>query len=897
KNTIIVSWQKKKKMFSRAKTAWGQIDPIGTPMGLNINAGYITTPGYPLEYPPHQNCRWVITAPEPSQRIVLNFNPHFEIEKLDCRYDYVEIHDGNSDSADVLGKHCSNIAPAPIISSGPSIHIKFVSDYAHQGAGFSLRYEIFKTGSDCSRNFTSPTGLIESPGFPDKYPHNLECSFIIVVPPSMDVTLSFLTFDLENDPLPGSEGDCKYDWLEVWDGLPGVGPLIGRYCGTRVPPEIQSSTGILSLSFHTDMAVAKDGFSARYNMTHKEVSEKFHCSNAFGMESGKITDDQITASSTFYDEHWLPRQARLNYDDNAWTPGEDSNREYIQVDLYTLKVITGIATQGAISKETQKTYYVTSFKLEISTNGEDWMVYRHGKNHKVFHANTDPTEVVLNRIPQPILARFVRIRPQTWKNGIALRFELYGCQITDAPCSELQGMLSGLLPDSQISSSSMRDIHGSMGAARLVASRSGWFPNPTQPIAGEEWLQVDLGVPKMVRGIITQGARGLEGSTSTENRAFVRKFKLAHSSTGKDWTYITDRKTGFAKVFEGNSHYDTPEVRRFEEIVTQYIRVFPERWSPAGIGMRMEVLGCDLPGKSWEWFTGSSQHPKTCIKVGLPCDDDNNNNTFYLKQSLCGWSADPHSGVSWTLHTTTSSRGTGHGTYGTRQDLALGSDRAHTQRKRARLLSPEVEPESGPLCLLFYYQLQGEAQGSLRVLLRDSDQEETLLWVLKGDQGPHWREGRTILPQSPREYQVVFEGFFDHPTRGHIRIDNIHMSNSIELEQCTRKSTNYVFPGWPSPFSTPSSAVDPPSVTLVSEKDKDNAWLYTLDPILLTIIVMSSLGVLLGAVCAGLLLYCSCSYSGLSSRSSTTLENYNFELYDGIKHKVKINQQRCCSEA
>lgn len=40
-----------------------------------------------------------------------------------------------------------------------------------------------------------------------------------------------------------------------------------------MPPEIQSSTGILSLSFHTDMAVAKDGFSARYNMTHKEVSE------------------------------------------------------------------------------------------------------------------------------------------------------------------------------------------------------------------------------------------------------------------------------------------------------------------------------------------------------------------------------------------------------------------------------------------------------------------------------------------------------------------------------------------------------------------------------------------------------------------------------------------------
>uniref|UniRef100_A0A8C7JS20 Neuropilin n=1 Tax=Oncorhynchus kisutch TaxID=8019 RepID=A0A8C7JS20_ONCKI len=814
------------------------------------NAGYITTPGYPLEYPPHQSCRWVVTAPEPSQRIVLNFNPHFELEKLDCRYDFIEIRDGNSENGDLLGKHCSNIAPPAIISSGPVLHIKFVSDYAHQGAGFSLRYEIFKTGSDCSRNFTSQNGIIESPGFPDKYPHNLECSFIIIVPPAMDVALTFLTFDLENDPLPGGEGDCKYDWLEVWDGLPQVGPLIGRYCGTKIPPEITSSTGILSLSFHTDMAVAKDGFSARYNMTHKDVT--FHCSNALGLESGKISDDQITASSSFYDNTWLPRQARLNNGNNAWTPNEDSNKEYIQVDLHVLKVLTGISTQGAVSKETQKSYYVTTFKLEVSTNGEDWMVYRYGKNHKIFNANTDSTEVVLNRIPQPVLARFVRVRPQTWKTGIALRLELYGCQITDAPCSEMQGMLSGLLPDSQITASSLRDIHGSMGTARLVASRSGWFPSPTQPLAGEEWLQVDLGVPKTVRGVITQGARSVEGSTSAENRAFVRKYRVSHSLTGKDWTFILDRKTNHPKIFEGNTHYDTPEIRRFEEMPAQFIRIYPERWSPVGIGMRLEVLGCELPALI----------------------------------SLCSCPSD----VGNFLHIEASPR---------------------TERQRARLVSPAVGPERGPLCLLFNYQLQGpenQGLGSLRILIRDDDREETLLWALRGDQGSVWKEGRTILPQSPKEYQVVIEGFFEHSNRGHIWIDNIHMSSSTELEQCTQPfaafppdmtgelallsltTSCFPFPEW----STPGPSMDPP-VTRVSEKD--NSWLYTLDPILVTIIVMSSLGVLLGAVCGGLLLYCTCYYSGLSSRSSTTLENYNFELYDGIKHKVKINQQRCCSEA
>ncbi|XP_074520422.1 neuropilin-2-like isoform X2 [Halichoeres trimaculatus] len=876
-------------------------------------AGYITSPGYPLEYPPHQNCHWIITAPEPSQRIVLNFNPHFEIERLDCKYDFIEIRDGTSENADVLGRHCSNIAPAPIISSGASLQIRFVSDYAHQGAGFSLRYEIFKTGSEfCFRNFTSSSGMIESPGFPDKYPHNLECSYMIIAPPHMDITLTFLTFDLENDPLLVGEGDCKYDWLDVWDGLPQVAPLIGRYCGTKIPPEIQSSSGLLSLSFHTDMAVAKDGFSARYNMTHREVKDSFHCSMALGMESGKISDDQISASTSFYDNRWLPRQARLNNDDNAWTPSEDSNKEYIQVDLHFLKVLTGIATQGAVSKETQKSYYVTTFKLEVSTNGEDWMVYRHGKNHKIFHANTDPAEVVLNRVPQPVLARFVRIRPQTWRNGIALRFELYGCQITDAPCSDLQGLLSGLLPDAQISASSSRDMVWSPGTARLVASRSGWFPLPAQPLAGEEWLQVDLGVPKTVRGVITQGARGGDAGSgaTTDNRAFVRKYKVAHSLNAKDWNFIMDPKTSLPKTFEGNTHYDTPELRHFEETVAQFVRLYPERWSPAGIGMRVEILGCDLPETTTPADTVTPTLPAdvetTTVPVTTTAASPPSDTVCDFDHGLCGWTHDPNAPLLWSLH----SHELNSYLY---MDASL-----KTEQQQARLVSPVVAADTGPLCLLFSYQLSGEAQGHLKVLLRDAQNEETVLWTLKDDQGPVWKEGRTILPRSPKDFQVVMEGFFVHGTRGHIWIDNIHMSSSIPLKECTQPFTAFSpenpvkrptdfgdgrlfsgrdalggvlqFPEW----NTPSPSSDPP-VTRVSEKD--NSWLYTLDPILVTIIVMSSLGVLLGAVCAGLLLYCTCSYSGLSSRSSTTLENYNFELYDGLKHKVKLNQQRCCTEA
>ena len=49
---------------------------------------------------------------------------------------------------------------------------------------------------------------------------------------------------------------------------------------------------------------------------------------------------------------------------------------------------------------------------------------------QVFQANNDATEVVLNKLHSPLLTRFVRVRPQTWHTGIALRLELFGCRVT-----------------------------------------------------------------------------------------------------------------------------------------------------------------------------------------------------------------------------------------------------------------------------------------------------------------------------------------------------------------------------------------------------------------------------------------------------------------------------------
>lgn len=53
----------------------------------------------------------------------------------------------------------------------------------------------------------------------------------------------------------------------------------------------------------------------------------------------------------------------------------------------------------------------------------------------------------------------------------------------------------------------------------------------------------------------------------------------------------------FFQIFEGNSNYDTPELRTVEPLLTRFIRIYPERATPAGMGLRLELLGCEIEGK------------------------------------------------------------------------------------------------------------------------------------------------------------------------------------------------------------------------------------------------------------------------------------------------------------
>uniref|UniRef100_A0A8C7TWF8 Neuropilin n=1 Tax=Oncorhynchus mykiss TaxID=8022 RepID=A0A8C7TWF8_ONCMY len=880
------------------------------------NANYLTSPGYPASYLPSQKCVWVITAPGPHQRILINFNPHFDLEDRECKYDYVEVRDGVDESGQLVGKYCGKIAPSPVVSSGYQLYIKFVSDYETHGAGFSIRYEVFKTGPECSRNFTSNNGVIKSPGFPEKYPNNLDCTFMIFAPKMSEIILEFESFELEPDTTPPTGVFCRYDRLEIWDGFPGVGPYIGRYCGQNTPGRIISYTGILALTINTDSAIAKEGFSANFTVLERTVPEDFDCTDPLGMESGEIASEQIVASSQ-YNPGWSPERARLNYYENAWTPGEDNNKEWIQVDLGFLRFVSAIGTQGAVSQETRKTYWIKSYKVDVSSNGEDWITLKEGSKQKVFQGNTNPTDVARTMLPKPTLTRFVRVRPVAWEMGIALRFEVYGCKISEYPCSGMLGMVSGLITDAQITASSHTDRSWVPENARLLTSRSGWtlLPQP-QPFTSE-WLQVDLGEEKLVRGLIIQGGK------YRENKVFMKKFRLGYSNNESDWKMVQDANGNKPKIFEGNQNYDTPELRTVEPLLTRYVRVYPERSTPAGMGLRLELLGCEIEAPTPLPTTLASTTPSD------ECDDDQASchsgtgddydvtgaNITLMRllshlplypyspflwfacdfgwandPSFCGWTSED-SDFRWqiqssgtpTLNTGPNMDHTG-GSGNFIYTLATGSQETEV----ARLVSPVVTVGQSDLCVSFWYHMFGSHIGTLHIKQRKETVDgmaDILLWTVSGHQGNRWREGRVLVPHSSKPYQVWYGE--RRKSWGDIAVDDIKILDNLNMADC--KGDFVDITDFPDMMEN--------NEILNGVSGGAGNMLQTLDPILITIIAMSALGVFLGAIC-GVILYCACSHGHMSDRNLSALENYNFELVDGVKlKKDKLNSQNSYTEA
>ena len=73
--------------------------------------------------------------------------------------------------------------------------------------------------------------------------------------------VTFNTFHLE------ASSSCRYDYVAVYDGPDTLAPLLGKFCGAVIPPNLRSSTNQMFIVFRTDASVSGVGWRAVYSQT------------------------------------------------------------------------------------------------------------------------------------------------------------------------------------------------------------------------------------------------------------------------------------------------------------------------------------------------------------------------------------------------------------------------------------------------------------------------------------------------------------------------------------------------------------------------------------------------------------------------------------------------------
>ena len=96
----------------------------------------------------------------------------------------------------------------------------------------------FCSNAVCGGNYSASSGILSSPSFPNFYPHNMDCSYLISQPPDSFINLNITQIDLNCHSM-GS------DYLELRDGISLDSPLIGRFCGDNAPEFLQTTQNYL----------------------------------------------------------------------------------------------------------------------------------------------------------------------------------------------------------------------------------------------------------------------------------------------------------------------------------------------------------------------------------------------------------------------------------------------------------------------------------------------------------------------------------------------------------------------------------------------------------------------------------------------------------------------------
>jgi hypothetical protein len=308
----------------------------------------------------------------------------------------------------------------------------------------------------------------------------------------------------------------------------------------------------------------------------------------------------------------------------AWSAQHNRRNEWMQIDLGSKRRVYGVVSQG----RTGNSQWVNNYKVKISDDGSDYADvpgnFMAGRTHNTYKET---------KFDSAVSARYVKIYVQSWGRHISARFGLL------ASPGKKGSVLSVVnVPESQRKYSSVWGGDRMSNGHRwsMLDSRQAWS---SQHNRRGQWMQMDLGSTKSVRGIITQ--------TRSGNSQWVKRFEVHTSTDCSSFTKVTSGSSaGLYQAAQNSDGTHRKVEARFESVVSaRCVRLVVHDWGrhmsmraavlvgPGGIGNAEDGVA---EGQFGLVVTGTNECENDPCDVNAVCKDTEGSYTCTCRDGFTG---------------------------------------------------------------------------------------------------------------------------------------------------------------------------------------------------------------------------------------------------------------------
>ncbi|XP_076766284.1 neuropilin and tolloid-like isoform X2 [Xylocopa sonorina] len=228
------------------------------------------SPNYPDNYPNNTKCTRILEAKE-GMLLKLDFRDEFKLEESpDCRYDYLEVRDGQYGYSNLLGNFCGTNFPPEITSKTRHLWLRFRSDDSIEAKGFKAvwsmiprpTYRMPPETEPCVKHVSGVQAIISSEDVKDKKNVSekegipLDCLWNITIKEGQKIQLTF------SDPFKLQRpNECDANFVDIFKERTDMSSREKNFCGS-IADTVLIGTNIAFVRFYAEPKALNSSFEA-----------------------------------------------------------------------------------------------------------------------------------------------------------------------------------------------------------------------------------------------------------------------------------------------------------------------------------------------------------------------------------------------------------------------------------------------------------------------------------------------------------------------------------------------------------------------------------------------------------------------------------------------------------